>query len=72
MSLKGRDFIASARTEVFLTKPPLIDAPHLTEAKVGKTDAEAEAPILWPPDVKGRLIGKDPDAGKDRGKEVKG
>jgi len=29
------------------------------------TDAEAEAPILWPPDVKSRLIGKDPDAGKD-------
>jgi len=28
-------------------------------------DAEAEAPILWPPDVKSRLIGKDPDAGKD-------
>ena len=32
---------------------------------IGRTDAEAEAPILWPPDVKGRLIGKDPDAGKD-------
>ena len=31
----------------------------------GKTDAEAEAPILWPPDVKSELIGKDPDAGKD-------
>ena len=29
------------------------------------TDAEAEALILWPPDVKSRLIGKDPDAGKD-------
>ena len=28
-------------------------------------DAEAETPILWPPDVKSRLIGKDPDAGKD-------
>ena len=27
--------------------------------------AEGEAPILWPPDVKSRLIGKDPDAGKD-------
>ena len=32
---------------------------------IGRTDAEAEAPILWPPDVKNRLIGKDPDAGKD-------
>ena len=29
------------------------------------TDAEAEAPILWPPDAKSRLIGKDPAAGKD-------
>ena len=32
---------------------------------VGRTDAEAETPILWPPDVKKQLIGKDPDAGKD-------
>ena len=32
---------------------------------IGRTDAEAEAPILWPPDVKNKLIGKDPDAGKD-------
>ena len=31
----------------------------------GRTDAEAEAPIVWPPDAKGRLIGKDPNAGKD-------
>ena len=31
----------------------------------GRTDAEAETPILWPPDVKTRLTGKDPDAGKD-------
>ena len=32
---------------------------------IERTDVEAEAPILWPPDVKSRLIGKDPDAGKD-------
>ena len=32
---------------------------------IGKTDVEAEAPILWPPDVKNGLIWKDPDAGKD-------
>ena len=32
---------------------------------IGRTDAEAEAPILWPPEVKNLLIGKDPDAGKD-------
>ena len=30
-----------------------------------RTDAEAEAPILWPPDAKSRLIREDPDAGKD-------
>ena len=40
---------------------------------IGRTDAEAEAPILWSPDVKRWLIGKDPDAGKDwRQKEKKG
>ena len=32
---------------------------------IGSTDAEAETPILWPPDAKSWLIGKDPDAGKD-------
>ena len=32
---------------------------------IGRTDAEAEIPILWPPDVKSCLICKDPDAGKD-------
>ena len=32
---------------------------------VGRTDSEAETPILWPPEVKNWLIGKDPDAGKD-------
>ena len=32
---------------------------------IGRTDAEDETPILWPPDVKRGLIGKDPDAGKD-------
>ena len=32
---------------------------------IRRTDAEAEAPVLWPPDTKSRLIGKDPDAGKD-------
>ena len=33
---------------------------------IGRTDAEAETPILWPPDVKNWLIGKDPDNGKGR------
>ena len=32
---------------------------------IGRTDAEAEAPIFWPPDTKSQLIGEDPDAGKD-------
>ena len=31
----------------------------------GRIDAKAEAPVLWPPDAKSQLIGKDPDAGKD-------
>ena len=39
---------------------------------IGRTDAEAEAPILWPPDVKNRLIVKDPDAGKDWRQKEKG
>ena len=37
-----------------------------------RTDAEVEAPILWPPDAKNGLIGKDPDAGKDWRREKKG
>ena len=36
---------------------------------LGRTDSEAETPILWPPDVKSRLIGKDPDTGRDWGQE---
>ena len=39
---------------------------------IGSADAEAEAPILWPPDAKNWLIGKDPDTGKDRWQEEKG
>ena len=39
---------------------------------IGRTDAEAETPILWPPHVKSWLIGKDPDAGRDWGQEEKG
>ena len=39
---------------------------------IGRTDAEAETPILWPPDMKNWLIGKDPDAGKDWRQEEKG
>ena len=39
---------------------------------IGRTDAEAETPILWPPDVKNWLIWKIPDAGRDRRQEEKG
>ena len=39
---------------------------------IGRTDAEAETPVLWPPDVKNWLIGKDLDAGKDWRREEKG
>ena len=53
--------------------------PKLAETKssqswifIGRTDAEAETPILWPPDAKNRLSGKDPDAGKNWRQEEKG
>jgi len=39
---------------------------------IGRTDVEAETPIVWPPDVKSWLIWKDPDIGKDWGQEEKG
>ena len=39
---------------------------------IGRTDVEAETPIFWPPDVKSRLIGKDPDAGKTEGRRRRG
>ena len=38
---------------------------------IGRTDTEAEIPILWPPDANSRLIGKDPDAGRDWRQEEK-
>ena len=39
---------------------------------IGRTDVEAETPILWPPHVKNGLTGKDPDAGRDWRQEEKG
>ena len=39
---------------------------------IGRTDAETETPVLWPPDVRSCLIGKDSDAGRDWGQEEKG
>ena len=38
---------------------------------IGRTEAEADTPILWPPDMKNWLFGKNPDAGKDWGQEEK-
>ena len=39
---------------------------------IGRTDAEAETPVVWPPDAKKRIIGKDPDAGKIEGGRRRG
>ena len=39
---------------------------------IGRTDAEAEAPVLWPPDAKRQLIGKDSDSGRDWGRRRRG
>ena len=39
---------------------------------IGRTDLEAETPVLWPPDVKSWFVGKDPDAGKTWSQEEKG
>ena len=39
---------------------------------IGRTDVEAETPIVWPPHMKSLLIGKDPDAGKIEGRRIRG
>ena len=51
---------------------PVISKGNQSWMFIGRTDAEAEGPILWPPDAKNWLLGKDPDAGKDRRQEEKG
>ena len=51
---------------------PVNSKGHHTWIFLGRTDAEAEAPTLWPPDAKSWLIWKDPDAGKEWGQEEKG
>ena len=51
---------------------PIHPKGHQSWVFIGRTDAEAETPILWPPDVKSSLIGKGPDAGRDWGQEEKG
>ena len=52
--------------------PPVHPKGNQSWIFTGRTDAEAETPILWPPYAKSWLIGKDPDVGKDWGQEEKG
>ena len=72
------------KAECFLTMETTLESPldckeiklvYLKENQpwifIRRTDAEAEASILWPPDTKSRLIGKDPNARKDQGQEEK-
>ena len=51
---------------------PVIPKGNQSWIVIGRADAEAETPMLWPPDAKSWLIGKDPDAGKDWRQEKKG
>ena len=59
--------------QTFIISEKDIKTPHLKGNQpwifIGRTDAEAEAPIFWPPDTKSQLIGKDPDAGESWGQE---
>ena len=50
---------------------PVIPKGNQSLIFIGRTDAETEAPILWPPNMKSHLIGENPDSGKDGGHEVK-
>ena len=50
---------------------PVHPKEHQSWMFIERTDAEAETPVLWPPDAKSQLIGKDPDAGTDWGPEEK-
>ena len=52
-------------------QPHGMEPARLCRVPIGRTDAKAEAPVLWPPDAESRLIGKDPDAGKERRQEEK-
>ena len=60
----------------FITRPwpgrPVYPKGNQSWIFTGRTDAEAETPILWPPDVKSQLIGKDSDARKDWGQRTRG
>ena len=58
--------------EIAITSGMLHPKGDQSWVSIERTDVEAEIPILWPPDVKSRLTGKDAGAGKDRGQEGKG
>ena len=49
-----------------------VHSKHQSWVFFGRNDAKAETPVLWPPHVKSRLIGKDSDVGRDWGQEEKG
>ena len=54
------------------SQSPVHSKGHQSWVFFGRTDAKAETPVLWPPDAKSWLIGKDYDAGRDSGQEKKG
>ena len=58
----GEDYWESLECKEIIPLNPKGNQPWIF---IGRTGAEAEALILWPPDAKNQLIGKDPDAGKD-------
>ena len=58
--------------ELFLETKPVNPKGNQAWIFIGRTDAEAEASILWPPDAKSQLTAKAPDAGEDWGQEEKG
>ena len=75
----NQDFTGLVRLEKTLESPldckeiqPVSPKGSQSWIFIGKTNAEAEAPVLWGPDAKHWLIGKDPDAGKDWRQEEKG
>ena len=61
----------SSKSTVCSRMESCFQEPVLSVSSFRRTDAETEAPIVWPPDAKSRVIGKDPDAGKDWGQEYK-
>ena len=75
LNRKGEDCISGTPVPTKVVVPPRpsnkirLDYINMDDSFIGRTDVEAETPILWPPDVKSWLIWKDPDAGKDWGQE---